>query len=106
MREGFTLDHQFDWNNVSVTGTGHKARPKGRKVPKGEQVSVLQPVTTPPPRRSGGGGGGGGGGSSAPSFAAIMLIAFNDEAFITGDEIWFGSSTPNKNCQGTVAPVH
>ena len=65
VREGFTLDHQFDWNNVSVTGTGHKARPKGRKVPKGEQVSVLQPVTTPPPRRSGGGGGGGGGGSSA-----------------------------------------
>jgi serine/threonine protein kinase len=44
VREGYVLDHRYDWTYDEITGTGHKARPKGKKIPKGEQDSVFQPL--------------------------------------------------------------
>ena len=44
VREGFVLDHCYDWTFEEIVGTGHKAKPKGKKILKKNQRSVFQPL--------------------------------------------------------------
>ena len=44
VREGYVLDHCYDWTFEEIVGTGHKAKPKGKKILKKNQRSVFQPL--------------------------------------------------------------
>jgi serine/threonine protein kinase len=62
IKNGYHIDHKFDWNNKSITESGHEKKPKGRRVPKKEQESVFRPPQEKIVVGGSGGGGSGGGG--------------------------------------------